>query len=115
MDRQALARRQGEVGAAVSSPPAPVITADGGKPRPSLLPFRALDHVIAVREYAHEEYGEGADLWRDLPDGKARYWDATLRHVFAIAKGEELDKKSGLPHLAHAACNLLFLLELHYP
>lgn len=92
-----------------------VIKADEGKPRPSLLPFRALDHVIAVREYAHREYGKGADQWRDLPDGRARFFDAALRHAFAHARGEELDPKSGLPHLAHAACSLLFVLELTYP
>ncbi len=92
-----------------------VIKSDEGKQRPSLLPFRALEHVIAVREYAVREYGDGANQWASLADGKSRYWDAVLRHVFAHAKGEERDAKSGLPHIAHAACNLLFLLELYYP
>ena len=32
-----------------------------------------------------------------------------LRHVFAFARGEEQDKESGLPHLHHAACGLMFL------
>ena len=32
-----------------------------------------------------------------------------LRHTLAFARGEEMDKESGLPHLHHAACGLMFL------
>jgi hypothetical protein len=71
--------------------------------------------VVAVREYAHQKYGDGADLWASLPGGKVRYLDAALRHMFAHAKGETHAEDSGLPHLAHAACNILFLLELLHP
>lgn len=34
-----------------------------------------------------------------------------MRHLWAFFRGEELDKESGLPHLAHAACGIMFL---HY-
>jgi hypothetical protein len=35
---------------------------------------------------------------------------AVLRHTFAWMRGESIDPESGLSHLAHAACGLLFLL-----
>jgi len=34
-----------------------------------------------------------------------------LRHLTAWWAGEDLDPESGLHHLAHAACCLMFLLE----
>lgn len=36
---------------------------------------------------------------------------AILRHVFAYNSGEKLDPETGLSHLAHAACGIMFLLE----
>ena len=32
-----------------------------------------------------------------------------LRHLAAFQRGEDLDPESGLPHLAHAMCNLRML------
>lgn len=85
--------------------------ADAGKPRPSLLPAKALHDVVAVLEHGAQKYG--VDNWRNVDD-KRRYLDAALRHLMAVMEGglDEEDGDSGLPHLAHAACSLLFLLEL---
>jgi len=33
-----------------------------------------------------------------------------MRHLVAEYKGEDYDIESGFLHLAHAACNILFLL-----
>ena len=33
-----------------------------------------------------------------------------LRHLFAWAIGDQLDRDSNLPHLHHAACGLMFLI-----
>lgn len=41
----------------------------------------------------------------------SRCFNSLQRHLFAYWKGEDLDKESGLPHLAHAACNIIFLLD----
>lgn len=41
----------------------------------------------------------------------SRVYSALLRHVFAWWKGENNDPETGLPHLAHAGCCLLFLLQ----
>ena len=41
-----------------------------------------------------------------------RYLDALLRHLFKVFMGEETDKESSLPHLAHVCWNALAILEL---
>lgn len=38
-----------------------------------------------------------------------RIYGAILRHLFAWVTGEENDKETGLSHLDHAACELMFL------
>jgi len=35
---------------------------------------------------------------------------AAMRHLIARIKGQQVDEESGLPHLAHCVCCLLFLL-----
>lgn len=42
----------------------------------------------------------------------SRVFSALLRHLWAFWKGEKLDKETGIHHLAHAMCCLMFLL--HY-
>jgi len=90
---------------------APFRKADAGKPRPTLLPAKALQSVIEVLEFGAEEYGR--DNWR-IVDDPNRFLDAALRHLLAVRIGglKVIDKKSGLPHIDHAACNLLFLSEI---
>lgn len=50
------------------------------------------------------------DNWRSVPEWRRRYFAAAQRHLVAYYQGEGLDEDSGLPHLAHAACCILFLL-----
>ena len=83
---------------------------DSGKPQWGLLPFRAVGEVVQVLTHGAQKYAP--DNWRKVPGGRRRYLDAALRHIAAWAMGERLDRDSGLPHLAHAACCVLFLLEL---
>ena len=83
---------------------------DAGKPRWDLLPMRALDQVSAVLAYGANKYGE--ENWRGVPEARKRYLAAALRHLAAWRLGQADDPESGLPHLAHAACCVLFLLEV---
>jgi hypothetical protein len=82
---------------------------DSGKRRLSLLPFKALETVTEVLEYGAAKYDD--ENWRKVPDAQRRYYDAALRHLHAH-KYESSDAETGKSHLAHAACCLLFLLEL---
>ena len=83
---------------------------DSNKPKWNLLPWVAQTEVVKALTFGEKIYG--ADNWRHVPDGNSRYLAAALRHIVAWATGEKHDPESGLHHLAHAVCCLLFLIEL---
>jgi hypothetical protein len=80
---------------------------DSNKPRTDLLPAKALLQVAECLAYGATKYGD------QLPDavGPERLLAATLRHLLAYMAGERLDVESELPHLAHAATDLLYALQ----
>lgn len=88
---------------------------DGGKPRWSLLPPGTLIEVVHVLTAGAKKYSD--DDWMKVPDARRRYYDALHRHVEAWWGGEDLDPETERPHLAHAACCLLFLMwfDAHPP
>ena len=77
--------------------------------RPDLLPFRALDEISKVLAHGAEKYDD--DNWQKLPKLRRRYLGASLRHVIKWRLGESHDNESGLHHLAHFACDVLFILS----
>jgi len=81
---------------------------DKGKPRFSLLPAKTLGAVIDVLEYGANKYSP--DNWKNVQDARVRYYDAAHRHIQSWFDGESKDPESGLYHLAHAICCLLFAL-----
>lgn len=97
----------------VPEPHAPGTKLDGGKARLDLLPFKGLEQVAAIMAFGAKKYSEGG--WRDVPNAKARYTAAALRHLFAYARGEKTDPESGLHHLAHCCACLLFILDKFDP
>tara|TARA_B100001113_G_scaffold27792_1_gene20146 strand:- start:376 stop:819 length:444 start_codon:yes stop_codon:yes gene_type:complete len=82
---------------------------DGDKPKLYLLPPKSILEVGKVLTYGAEKYD--AENWRKVDDLQNRYTSAALRHIFAHIDGEQLDEETGLSHLAHAMCCLLFKLE----
>lgn len=81
---------------------------DGAKPRTDLLPTLSLTEVSKVLDFGAHKYGE--NNWR-IGFKWSRLIGASLRHIFAFMRGEDNDEETGLSHLAHAACCVLFLLE----
>lgn len=69
------------------------------------LPIRA---VAAVLTYGAQKYEP--ESWKCVPDAARRYEDALDRHLNAWKAGESFDEESGLHHMAHIACNALFLM-----
>jgi hypothetical protein len=81
---------------------------DNGKLMWDLLPLKLVEPVVAVLTYGAKKYKPHS--WRRVRNGKQRYWAALMRHLVDYQNGEILDKESGLPHLWHAACNIVFLM-----
>lgn len=81
---------------------------DADKTRLELLPFSALEEVGKVMTFGAKKYGD-----YNWAAGMAwgRLIGAAFRHLFKYATGEDKDEETGLPHLAHASCCVLFLLE----
>lgn len=81
---------------------------DQDKPDMSLLSGYALTEVAKVMTFGKKKYSahnwRGGFLW-------SRPLSACLRHVWAFIGGEDLDPETGLSHIAHAICCLLFVLE----
>lgn len=97
------------------------------KVRMDLLPPFALQEIAKVFTYGAEKYTirdketgkvlvPGDDNWK-----KGLGWMGVIasakRHIEAWVSGEDTDKESSLFHIAHAATNLMFLLEFYriYP
>lgn len=81
---------------------------DQEKPQWSLMPWAALSQVVDVLTYGAKKYAP--DNWKKVPNARQRYIDAGFRHLTAYAAGEKQDKETGMSHLAHAMCCMLFLL-----
>lgn len=76
-----------------------------------ILPYDALEEIVKVMEFGAKKYargnfasGEGLEYTRVL--------NSLMRHILAFSRGEDLDPETGISHMAHAGCNVLFLL--HY-
>ena len=74
----------------------------------SLMPFEELESVVQVLMVGAQKYQK--DNWKYVDDGERRYFNASIRHIMSYRSGELNDPETGLPHLAHAVCCLLFLL-----
>jgi len=84
---------------------------DKGKPDLSLLPRHSLEQVALVLMMGANKYGRynwaGGMKW-------SRMVGAAMRHIVAFNDGENTDPESGISHLAHAVCGLIFLLEYQH-
>lgn len=95
----------------VADPESGAMKADGNKLRYDLLPAQPLEDLVKILTFGAQKYKdrnwEGGMKW-------SRPFGACMRHLWAWWGGEDKDSDSGLSHLAHAACNLFFLMEFEY-
>lgn len=82
---------------------------DFGKPILGAVPAWAELEIAKVLAFGAQKYSRGN--WAKVENLQERYMDAALRHLNAVRRGESLDDESGLHHLAHAACCVLFMLD----
>lgn len=83
---------------------------DAGKLDYTLVPWDGLEEVVKVLEFGARKYAR--DNWKHVEGADTRYLAAAFRHLIAYNTGEKVDQETGLSHLAHAGCCLLFLLSL---
>lgn len=81
---------------------------DQGKPRMELLPTEALEQISRVLAFGAQKYGDYN--WRSGLNW-SRLIGAAYRHLSAFNDGQDLDPETGISHLAHAGCCIMFLLE----
>lgn len=83
---------------------------DQGKAPIGLVSAIALEGLARVLEMGAVKYGK--HNWR-----KGLHWqrviDAAFRHLNSFNAGIDLDDESGLNHLDHAMCCLMFLREYY--
>lgn len=84
---------------------------DEGKPEYEMLPLELLSGVNKILQYGAKKYS--VNNWKKQDFQMSRAYNALLRHMIAFWNGEDKDKESGLSHLDHAMCNLLFLKYHH--
>lgn len=81
---------------------------DQGKADMSLLSPIALLKISEVMTFGKKKYSannwRGGFVW-------TRPLAAALRHIFAYLSGQDVDPETGISHLAHASCCLMFVLE----
>ncbi len=94
---------------------------DLGKPRWDLLPLIAIESMVNVLTFGAQKYAD--DGWKKLmitKEGEKRVIASLRRHQVAIelhgisaldlnADGGVDEDHSGLPHLGHLQCNVMFL------
>lgn len=82
---------------------------DSGKLDWSLLPIDSIEEILKVLEFGKKKYSSWN--WTSGEGFKyTRVFNSLIRHLFAWIRGEDNDPESGLSHLAHAGCNVLFLI-----
>lgn len=82
---------------------------DKDKNRLDLIEPAFIEGVGEVLTHGAQKYS--ANSWQNVENAEDRYYAALLRHILAYRAGEAVDKESGLSHLKHAACNIMFLLH----
>lgn len=81
---------------------------DSAKPRMELLSRVALEGMAQVLTFGAKKYD--SHNWRKGFEW-SRLIGAAMRHLTAILDGEDMDPESGLPHVDHLACCVMFLSE----
>lgn len=82
---------------------------DDGKERFDLIEPAFEKSMAEVLTMGANKYE--ANSWQNVEDPVNRYYASLRRHINAWRSGEKLDSESNLTHLAHAACNIMFLMH----
>lgn len=84
---------------------------DQGKNRLELLSSHAIEEIGKVLTFGAKKYAD--HNWRGGLT-YSRCLGATFRHLFAYLRGENKDPETGLSHISHALCELMFLSDFEH-
>lgn len=84
-----------------------------GKTDWTLVHFPSLKPLLSVLAYGANKYSK--DNWKNggVNTEKTVIMQSMLRHVLALAGGEERDKESKLHHIGHIMANCMFYTYHH--
>jgi hypothetical protein len=85
------------------------LTNDKGKAPLAMLPWAGIEEVALVQAYGNEKYGDFYNFRKGME--VCRHLSCAIRHISKYLTGEATDPESGRPHLAHAACRILYVLQ----
>lgn len=79
------------------------------------MPAFAVEQVARVLTKGSEKYADRN--WEKGMDWTSKVLASLKRHLIAFERGEDFDPETGLLHMAHVACNAMFLTEYYkiYP
>ena len=80
---------------------------DQEKNRLDLIEPEFIESVGQVLTFGAQKYEP--NNWQKVEDAENRYYAAAMRHLMSWRRGEKIDPESGLNHLDHVACNIMFL------
>lgn len=88
----------------------PVVKPSEGKPPISLIPREAIIETAKCFDYGSKKHGRYA-----FHSGVeyTKLIDAALRHLFAIADGEDIDEESGNKHAGAVIANMAMLISMY--
>jgi hypothetical protein len=92
----------------IIQPPSVGLKFDQDKDPWHLAPYSAFGLVVKVLAYGARKY-EPRNWEKGI--NFSRLFASTQRHLVAWFNREENDPETGLSHLAHAACGILFLIS----
>ena len=80
-----------------------------GKLKWSLVDWKSLEPMVRVLEMGAEKYAP-FNWTKGMPVTEVS--ESLLRHMFAYLDGEDTDPESGIEHLGHVMCNVMFLIHI---
>lgn len=73
-----------------------------------ILAMSGMDSVSRVGEFGAKKYAQ----WNYMGGSSyMRFLGSCVRHLTSFIRGEDNDKESGLPHLAHLVYDCLMIME----
>lgn len=99
---------EGFLGSQVPADPPSGVKLDDGKLPMHLLPPEAIDALaerlqVGMRKYQERNWEKGIVF--------SRLFSATMRHLLAFWRGEDIDKDDGLCHLSGVLINVAFMIS----